>query len=68
MAATVTGDYANVYTRTGGNDSVNMATETPDGTADLTAFRAVAVSMAGAGKIGIQIGGVNYVIPLLTDA
>lgn len=67
MAATVTGDYANVYTRTGGNDSVNMATETPDGAADLSAFRAL-TAMTGAGKIGIQIGGVNYVIPLLTDA
>ena len=67
MAATVTGKYANVYTRTGGNDSVNLATETPDGAADITAFRALA-AMAGAGTIGIQIEGVTYVIPVLTNA
>ena len=68
MAATATGKYANVYTRTGGNDSVNLATETPDATADVTAFRALDASMAGAGQIGIQIDGVTYAIPLLTNA
>tara|TARA_R110001592_G_scaffold50233_3_gene155636 strand:- start:1437 stop:1640 length:204 start_codon:yes stop_codon:yes gene_type:complete len=67
MAATVTGKYANVYTRTGGNDSVNLATETPDGAADITAFRAL-TAMTGAGTIGIQIEGVTYVIPVLTNA
>jgi hypothetical protein len=66
MAATVTGKYANVYTRTGGNDSVNMATETPDATADITAFRLL-TSMAGCGKIGIQIDGVNYAIAIFAD-
>lgn len=68
MAATDTGKYANIYTRTGGNDSVNVEVSTPDATADLTAFRAIAASMAGAGKIGVQINGTTYVIPLLTNA
>ena len=68
MAATATGKYANLYTRTGGNDSVNTAVEVPDATADLTAFRALAAAMAGAGKIGVQIDGVTYAIPVLTDA
>ena len=68
MAATVTGKNANVYTRIGGVDGVNVAVETPDATADITAFRALAVGMAGAGVIGIQIEGVGYVIPVLTDS
>lgn len=68
MAATATGKYANLYTRTGGQDSVNAEISTPDATADLTAFRAIAASMAGAGSIGIQVNGTTYVIPLLTNA
>tara|TARA_R110000851_G_scaffold120189_3_gene248462 strand:+ start:6715 stop:6918 length:204 start_codon:yes stop_codon:yes gene_type:complete len=67
MAATVTGKYANVYTRTGGNDSVNLATETPGVDADITAFRAL-TDMGNAGAIGIQLEGVTYVIPVLLNA
>ena len=67
MAATVTGKNANAYTRIGGVDGVNVAVETPDAAADITAFRAL-TAMTGAGVIGIQIDGVGYVIPVLTDS
>jgi len=67
MAATVTGKSANVYTRIGGVDGVNVAVETPDAAADITAFRLLA-AMSGCGVIGIQIDGTGYVIPVLTDS
>ena len=67
MAATATGKYLNSYTRTGGNDSVNLEAFTPDATASLTNFQAL-TNMTGAGSIGIEINGVGYRIPLLTDA
>ena len=68
MAATATGKYLNSYTRTGGDDSVNLEAFTPGPLATLTNFQAINANMADAGSIGIEVNGAKYRILLFVDA
>ena len=68
MAAVATGKYLNSYTRTGGEDSVNLEAFTPGPLATLTNFQAINANMADVGSIGIQVNGQGYRILLFEDA
>ena len=56
-----------VETSMSGEGSNKPAFLIPDGAATMTNMKALA-SMSGLGKLGLQIDGVNYALPVLLDA
>lgn len=67
MAAKVTSPNARIYTHIGTELLVASGTGIPDATASMTNFRALA-NMTNAGAVLLDVEGVDYVLPLLTNA
>jgi len=66
MAAKVTAPHAKAYDKIGDEVVVAVGTGIPDGTADMTAFRAL-TGMTNAGAVLFEVDGIDYAFPLLTN-